>query len=79
MTNDERLARLEERVNNLCDDLKELKDGQNRILSMLQNGYFEQKVKNVIKQQIGGWILGIFLSGSFVASLIMYLLRKALG
>lgn len=60
MTNDERLARLEERVNNLCDDLKELKDGQNRILGMLQNGYFEQKVKNVIKQQIGGWILGIF-------------------
>jgi len=76
MTHDERLAKLEERVSNLCDDIEELKKGQQKIIDMLMNGFLETKVKNMIKQQIGGWILKVFLSGSTIAAVISFLLGR---
>jgi len=76
MTHDERLAKLEERVSNLCDDIEELKKGQQKIIDMLMNGFLETKVKNMIKQQIGGWVLKVFLSGSTIAAVISFLLGR---
>ena len=76
MTHDERLAKLEERVSNLCDDIEELKKGQQKIIDMLMNGFLETKVKNMIKQQIGGWILKVFLSGSTIAAIVSFLLGR---
>jgi len=76
MTHDERLAKLEERVSNLCDDIEELKKGQQKIIDMLMNGFLETKIKNMIKQQIGGWILKVFLSGSTIAAVISFLLGR---
>ena len=76
MTHDERLAKLEERVSNLCDDIEELKKGQQKIIDMLMNGFLETKVKNMIKQQIGGWVLKVFLSGSTIAAIVSFLLGR---
>jgi len=76
MTHDERLAKLEERVSNLCDDIEELKKGQQKIIDMLMNGFLETKVKNMIKQQIGGWVLKVFLSGSTIAAVVSFLLGR---